>query len=50
MNVVSIVLLVALGGLVCWLTIDTIIYVVKRTKQRKLEKIKKQDDEAINNQ
>lgn len=49
MNVVSVIFLVLAIGLVCWLLIDTIIYVVKRVKQRKIEKIKKDDDNAINN-
>lgn len=38
MNVVGIVMICILGAFVTWLTIDTIIYIVKRAKQRKKAK------------
>ena len=44
MNVVSIILMVALGIFAVWLVVDTVIYVVKKTKERKLKKQIKQDN------
>ena len=49
MEVFKIILLVGLIGLTLWLIIDTTIWFIKRFKQRKLEKLKKQNDEVINN-
>ena len=38
MNVISIILLVAICGLTLWLTIDTVIWLVKKIKQKKKDK------------
>ena len=49
MNVAGIVILIALSILVVWLGIDTAIYIVKKTKQKKLEKQQKQESEKTDN-
>lgn len=49
MNIVGIVLMVALGILVVWLGIDTAIYIVKKTKQKKAEKQLKDSEDTNKN-
>lgn len=48
MKVVAIIIFSLLALFVTWLVIDTVIYVVKKVKQKKLEKTIKKDDEVIN--
>ena len=38
MNVISIILLIAIIGLTLWLTLETVIWLVKKIKRKKLEK------------
>lgn len=40
MDVIKYVVFFALVGLVIWLTIDTIIYIVRKVKQKKKDKAK----------
>lgn len=39
MNIFSLVILIILVGLVTWLSIDTAIYVVRRVKEKKKNKV-----------
>lgn len=48
MNVVGIVLIVALAGLVFWLGIDTTIYIVKKVKLKKQQKVDKDSQNTSN--
>ena len=48
MNVVGIVLIVALAGLVVWLAIDTTIYIVKKAKLKKQQKVDKESQDTSN--
>lgn len=48
MNVVGIILLVGLCGLVLYLAIDTTIYIVKKVKQKKQEKLNKENQDTSN--
>ena len=43
MNVFSIIVLVVVTGLVIWLCVDTTIYIVKKTKERKLQEKQKKE-------
>lgn len=48
MKVVGILIFVALAIFVTWFLIDTIIMAVKKSKQKKLDKELKKNDEVIN--
>lgn len=48
MNVVGIVLIVALAGLVLWLGIDTTIYIVKKVKLKKQQKVDEDSQNTSN--
>lgn len=48
MNVVAIIMIIALGGLVLYLTIDTTIYFVKKAKLKKQEKKDKESQNTSN--
>lgn len=48
MNVVAIVLLSVLGILVTWLLVDTIIYIVRKSKQKKQLKDDNKLDDSSN--
>lgn len=53
MEVFKIILLVVLIGFVAWLVIDTIMYVVKKVKNKKLKKqmsVEKQEDTTNENE
>ena len=45
MNVFAIILIVTLAGFITWLTIDTVVLCVKKSKQRKKEKEIKQSNQ-----
>lgn len=48
MNVFGIVLIVALAGLVVFLTIDTTIYIVKKVKLKKQQEKDKESQDTSN--
>lgn len=48
MSVFGIILLVGLGCLVVYLAIDTTIFIVKITKQKKQEKLNKENQDTSN--
>lgn len=41
MEVVKVILLVVCIGLVTWLVIDTVLYVIKKVKNKKLKQVQK---------
>lgn len=43
MNIFSLVILIVLVGLVLWLSIDTIIYIVRKTKEKKKNKVENEN-------
>lgn len=47
MKVVSIVIFSLLAVFVTWLVVDTVIYIIKRVKEKKKQKV---DNETIDNQ
>lgn len=44
------IILILVIGLTLWLVIDTIVWLIKRVKQKKLEKLQKLNNQAISNE